>query len=108
MSFAFLPRTHRISICLLQGLLFLVIILLAMLGNLLVIVSVFRTKNLRRQKAYYFVVSLALAGQEGLQGYTCFLASCYRIIFTWDIFVKVEIKERPGIVLSDYPIQSKK
>ena len=48
----------------LQGLLFLVIILLAMLGNILVIVSVFRTKNLRRQKAYYFVVSLALAGQR--------------------------------------------
>ena len=33
-----------------------------MLGNLLVIVSVLRTKTLRRQKAYYFVVSLALAG----------------------------------------------
>jgi len=44
-----------------MGLLFLVIILLAMLGNLLVIVSVLRTKNLRRQKAYYFVVSLAMA-----------------------------------------------
>ena len=41
---------------------FLTIILLAMLGNLLVIVSVLRTKTLRRQKAYYFVVSLALAG----------------------------------------------
>ena len=39
------------------------IILLAMFGNLLVIVSVFRTKNLRRQKAYYFVVSLAMAGE---------------------------------------------
>ena len=43
---------------------FLVIIMLAMLGNLLVIVSVFRTKNLRRQKAYYFVVSLAFAGEH--------------------------------------------
>ena len=31
----------------------------------------------------------------------------FAIIFTWDIFVKVEIKERPGIVLSDYPIQRK-
>ena len=45
-----------------QGLAMLLIILLAVLGNLLVIVSVLRTKNLRRQKAYYFVVSLALAG----------------------------------------------
>ena len=35
-----------------------------MLGNLLVIVSVLRTKTLRRQKAYYFVVSLALAGRK--------------------------------------------
>ena len=45
-----------------QGIVFLLIILLATLGNLLVIVSVLRTKNLRRQKAYYFVVSLAVAG----------------------------------------------
>ena len=43
-------------------LIFIVIILLASLGNLLVIISVIRTKNLRRQKAYYFVVSLAVAG----------------------------------------------
>lgn len=50
------------TLCQLQGLVFLTIILLAMLGNLLVIVSVLRTKTLRRQKAYYFVVSLALAG----------------------------------------------
>ena len=35
-----------------------------MMGNLLVIVSVLRTKNLRRQKAYYFVVSLAVAGDQ--------------------------------------------
>ncbi|XP_023346458.1 5-hydroxytryptamine receptor 4 [Eurytemora carolleeae] len=47
------------SIC--QGILFGVIILLAFLGNLLVIVSVLRTKTLRRKYAYYFVVSLALA-----------------------------------------------
>jgi len=45
----------------LMGIVFLLIILLATLGNLLVIVSVLRTKNLRRQKAYYFVVSLAVA-----------------------------------------------
>merc|ERR1719411_663805 len=32
-----------------------------MMGNLLVIVSVLRTNNLRRQKAFYFVVSLAVA-----------------------------------------------
>ena len=48
----------------LQALIFITIILLAMMGNLLVIVSVLRTKNLRRQKAYYFVVSLAVAGDE--------------------------------------------
>ena len=46
-----------------QALIFITIILLAMMGNLLVIVSVLRTKTLRRQKAYYFVVSLAVAGQ---------------------------------------------
>ena len=46
----------------LQALIFITIILLAMMGNLLVIVSVLRTNNLRRQKAYYFVVSLAVAG----------------------------------------------
>ena len=45
-----------------QALIFITIILLAMMGNLLVIVSVLRTNNLRRQKAYYFVVSLAVAG----------------------------------------------
>jgi len=44
-----------------MGAVFLLIILLALFGNLLVIVSVLRTKNLRRQKAYYFVVSLAVA-----------------------------------------------
>lgn len=44
-----------------MGMVFLLIILLALLGNILVIVSVLRTKNLRRQKAYYFVVSLAVA-----------------------------------------------
>ena len=51
---------------LLQALIFITIILLAMMGNLLVIVSVLRTNNLRRQKAYYFVVSLAVAGIIGL------------------------------------------
>ena len=49
----------------LQALIFITIILLAMMGNLLVIVSVLRTNNLRRQKAYYFVVSLAVAGIVG-------------------------------------------
>ena len=49
----------------LQALIFITIILLAMMGNLLVIVSVLRTNNLRRQKAYYFVVSLAVAGITG-------------------------------------------
>ena len=49
----------------LQALVFITIILLAMMGNLLVIVSVLRTNNLRRQKAYYFVVSLAVAGIIG-------------------------------------------
>ena len=49
----------------LQALIFITIILLAMMGNLLVIVSVLRTNNLRRQKAYYFVVSLAVAGIAG-------------------------------------------
>lgn len=48
-----------------QALIFITIILLAMMGNLLVIVSVLRTNNLRRQKAYYFVVSLAVAGIIG-------------------------------------------
>ena len=57
-----LSRKINMNLFCFQGLLFLVIILLAMLGNLLVIVSVLRTKNLRRQKAYYFVVSLAMAG----------------------------------------------
>ena len=47
-------------------LIFIVIILLASLGNLLVIISVIRTKNLRRQKAYYFVVSLAVAGASSV------------------------------------------
>ena len=42
---------------------FLTIMLLAFLGNLLVIISVLRTPSLRRQKAYYFVVSLAVAGE---------------------------------------------
>ena len=53
---------YSITLMTSQGLAMLLIILLAVLGNLLVIVSVLRTKNLRRQKAYYFVVSLALAG----------------------------------------------
>lgn len=43
------------------GIIFGFIIMLAVVGNLLVIVSVLRTKNLRRQKAYFFVVSLAVA-----------------------------------------------
>ena len=50
------------SIAYFQLVIFLLIILLASFGNLLVIVSVLRTKNLRRQKAYYFVVSLVIAG----------------------------------------------
>ena len=74
----------------LQALIFITIILLAMMGNLLVIVSVLRTNNLRRQKAYYFVVSLAVAGTIIVagQGHIKKLDS-RNLIFITDLLVSI-------------------
>ncbi|CAB4060676.1 Octbeta [Lepeophtheirus salmonis] len=53
------PSIHGTDIAL--GIVFLIIILMSLLGNLLVFVSVIRTYKLRQQIANYFVISLAVA-----------------------------------------------